>query len=288
MQSNKRSSFWLLAAATAPIAHFADCGWLTAAAVALAVLPLALLPKSWEGMPKSLALLEILWLGAVTGILLRGSAVYWPSDSAHAVPLTLLALAAFTGSAAAPRAGNLMALCMALLAVPLAASGAAHLDLNWLRPKISPWPMGLTLALLIPNLPASGERRSGITLICAGALALALSALIQGTISRHVATSVPDAFFQTARTLGYLEPVAAVAMTLGWYAMAVYLFQSAGEVTKSAELSPKLAAVLHTGTSTAVLLFSWQPQIMKITVLSAFFWVLIPFFMFLKKVKNSA
>ena len=284
----KQSNLWLLAAMAAPIAHFANCGWLAAAMAALVVLPLTLLPKSWEGMPKSVALLESVWLGVVTGILLRGSAVYWPSDNAHAVPLTLLALAAFTGSAAAPRAGNLMALCMALLAVPLAISGAAHLDLNWLRPERAPWPMALTLALLIPNLPAAGEKRKGSVLISIGTLTLALSALIQGTVSQNVASRVPDAFYQTARTLGYLEPVAASAMTLGWYAMAVYLLQSAAEVTKSAELDPKLAVVLRTGTSALVLLFSWQPQITKIAALSAFFWVLIPFFMFLKKVKNSA
>lgn len=284
----KQSNLWLLAAVAAPIAHFANCGWLAAAMAALTVLPLTLLPKSWEGMPKSVALLESVWLGAVAGILLQNSACCWPSDSSLAVPLTLLALASFTGSAAAPRAGNLMALCMALLAVPLVISGAVHAELNWLRPERAPWPMALTLALLIPNLPAAGERRKGSVLIWIGTLTLALSALIQGTVSQNVASRVPDAFYQTARTLGYLEPVAAAAMTLGWYAMAVYLLQSAAEVTKSAELDPKLAVVLRTGTSALVLLFSWQPQITKIAALSAFFWVLIPFFMFLKKVKNSA
>lgn len=248
---------------------------------AVTILPLSLLPKSWEGLPKTIALIESVWFGAVAGLLLQNSAVYWPSDDTLAVPLTLLVLAGITTDAGASRARAVLALCMALLAIPLVVSGAAHAEPIWLKPKIAPWPMALTLALLLPNLPASGEARKGRPLLAAAMLALACSLLVQGTISFGVASAVPDAFYQTARTLGYLEPVAAAAMTLGWYTTAVYALQSAKKLTKFANL-------LSTGTAALVLLTSWQPQITKITVLSAVFWVLIPFFMFLKKVKNSA
>lgn len=284
--ANKQSKFWFLAAIAAPIANFASCGWLTASLAALTILPLAVLPKSWEGMPKWLAIAEAVWLGAVAGLLLQNSAAYWPSDNALAVPLTLLALAAFTGSGSAPRVGAVLALCMALLAVPLAVSGTARAEPKWLKPEIAPWPMALTAALLLPNLPASGEKRK--PLLGIGALVLALSTLIQGTISHGVAATIPDAFYQTSRALGYLEPVAAAAMTLGWYTTAGYLLESSVILTKAAGVKREYATVLHTGTAAVVLLFSWQPQCTKIAVLSAFFWVLIPFFMFLKKVKNSA
>lgn len=232
-------------------------------------------------MPKLIALIESVWLGAVAGLLLQNSAVYWPSDRAVAVPLTLLVLAGITTDAAASRAGAVLALCMALLAISLAVSGAARAELIWLEPQIAPWPMALNLALLLPNLPVSGEARKGSALLASAMLTLACSVLIQGTVSFGVANAVPDAFYQTARTLGYLEPVAAAAMTLGWYTTAVYALQSAKKLTK-------FANVLGTGTAALVLLTSWQPQITKITALSAVFWILIPFFMFLKKVKNSA
>ena len=95
--SSKQHTLWLLAALTAPLAHFSGCGWLTAAVTAAAILPLTLIPKSWEGMSKLLALAELLWLGAAAGILLQNSAVYWPSDNDWVVPLTLLTLADLKG-----------------------------------------------------------------------------------------------------------------------------------------------------------------------------------------------
>ena len=45
----KQHTLWLLAAIAAPAAHFSGSGWFVTALTALAVLPLMLLPKSWEG-----------------------------------------------------------------------------------------------------------------------------------------------------------------------------------------------------------------------------------------------
>ena len=122
----KQHTLWLLAAMSAPLAHFSGSGWLMTALAASAVLPLTLLPKAWEGMTKPLLLLQLLWLGAVAGALLSGSPAYWPSDNDLAVPLTILVLAALTGAPAAPRIGALLALCMALLTIPAAVSGVAY------------------------------------------------------------------------------------------------------------------------------------------------------------------
>ena len=108
---NKQHRYWLLAALFAPLAHFAGCGWLTVALTAAAVLPLTKVAKSWEGIGKPLAVIQLLWLGAVAGALLTESAAYWPSDNTLAVPLTILALAAWTGTAAAPRTGAVAAFC---------------------------------------------------------------------------------------------------------------------------------------------------------------------------------
>lgn len=152
---NKQNTVWLLAALAAPLAHFSGSGWLTAVLAACAVLP-SLLPKDWTGLNKPLAIIQIGWLGAVAGSLLTASSVYWPSDNHWAVPLSILALAAWTGTAAAPRIGAVIALCMALLSIPTILSAAAHIEFAWLAPSLGEWPWGLTLALLLPNLP-SGE-----------------------------------------------------------------------------------------------------------------------------------
>ena len=275
--SPKQHTLWLLTALTAPLAHFSGCGWLMAAVTAAAILPLTLIPKSWEGMAKPLALAELLWLGASAGILLQNSAVYWPSDNNWVVPLTLLTLAAVTASVSAPRIGAVLALCMALTAVPLALSGAAHLEPDWLKPTASPWPAALTWVLLLPNLPAGGERGKGRRVFLLGALTAALALLIQGTISPRVASSVPDPFYQTARTLGHLEPVAAAGVTLGWYALAVLLIESGRRIAGTSGIGPKTASVLLLGTATGCVLFLQNQNGWFWTVLSTFLWVLIPF-----------
>ena len=281
----KQHTLWLLAALFAPLAHDSGTGWLSALLASAAVLPLSLLPKRWTGQPKPLAVVQMLWLGAVAGVLISGSTAYWPSDNDLVVPLTILALAALTNSLAAPRLGAVLALCIALLSIPAAIFGAAKIEPAWLRPEAGEWPWALTLVLLLPNLPAGGGNpRSPLY---AGIAAVLLSALTQGTISTNVAASVPDPFFQTARTLGYLEPILAAAMTLGWYAMTIYLLESARTIAAESNMMPKWATVLTLGTATGIILLRVQLSATYLTLLSTFLWVFSPFLTKMKKVEKT-
>ena len=283
---NKQKTVWLLAALFAPLAHYSGCGWLAASLTAAAFLPLTLVPKSWEGMGKPMAVIQLLWLGAVAGAMLTESAAYWPSDNTLAVPLTILALATWTSYAAAPRIGAVAAFCILLLVIPALPSAAARVEPVWLKPTIGPWSWGLTLALLLPNLP-SGEKGRRSAVWYAGAMALLLSTVVQGTISPWVAASVPDPFYQTARTLGHLEPVLASAVTLGWYAMTAYLLQSARIIAKESDMESLWASVLAVGTATIFVLTKRQLHTPFWTVLSAFLWVLHPFLRKIKKVEKT-
>lgn len=277
----KQHTLWLLAALAAPLAHFSGSGWLLTALAALAVLPLTVIPKAWNKLGKFLAIAEIVWLGVVAGNLLPNSAAYWPSDNDLVVPLTILALAAVTGETGAPRIGALLAFCMALLAVPAAVSGAAKLEPDWLQPVVGPLPWALTTVLLLPNLPAPGAQKRAV--IYTGALAVGLSVLVQGIISAEVAASVTDPFYQTARTLGHMEPVIAAAVTLGWYAFAVCLLHSARILAKESGMRVKWAPVLVSGTGVVCLLLKVQLQYPIMALLGTFFWVLIPFCAKIKK-----
>lgn len=280
----KQHTLWLLAALFAPLAHDSGTGWLSALLASAAVLPLSLLPKRWTGQPKPLAVVQMLWLGAVAGVLISGSAAYWPSDNDLVVPLTILALAALTNSLAAPRLGAVLALCIALLSIPAAIFGAAKIEPVWLRPEVGEWPWALTLVLLLPNLPAGGGNpRSPLY---AGIAAVLLSALTQGTISSNVAASVPDPFFQTARTLGYLEPILAAAMTLGWYAMTIYLLESARTIAAESNMMPKWATVLTLGTAVGIIRLRVQLSATYLALLSTFLWVFSPFLTKMKKVEK--
>lgn len=280
----KQHTLWLLAVLFAPLAHDSGTGWLSALLASAAVLPLSLLPKRWTGQPKPLAVVQMLWLGAVAGVLISGSAAYWPSDNDLVVPLTILALAALTNSMAAPRLGAVLALCIALLSIPAVIFGAAKIEPAWLRPEAGEWPWALTLVLLLPNLPAGGGNpRSPLY---AGIAAVLLSALTQGTISSNVAASVPDPFFQTARTLGYLEPILAAAMTLGWYAMTIYLLESARILAAESNMMPQWATVLTLGTATGIILLRVQLSATYLALLSTFLWVFSPFLTKMKKVEK--
>ncbi len=282
----KQHTLWLLAALAAPIAHYSGAGWLMSAAAALAVLPLTMIPKSWEGLPRSMAFGQILWLGVVAGFLIPGSAACWPSEQDRAVPLTLLTLAALTRPNRTARVGAVLAFCMALLAIPLAVSGASGVELRWLAPELMPWPVGLTLVLLLPNLPSAGEGTRGIP--GTALLTLALSALVQGSISLKVASTTGSPINETARTLGHLEPVTAAALTLGWYALASLFLDSAAQIALEGEIRMEAAYVLVWCTAAVFVLFGLQPNAWFVTVLSLFWWVITPFFQKMKKLENSA
>ena len=283
MQS-KQSQIWLLAALAAPIAHYSGCGWLTVLITAALVLPLAILEKDWS-FPKPVAFVQILWLGIVAGSLLPGAATCWPSDNSVAVPLTLLTLAALTGAAKAPGIGTVLAFAMGLLALPVALSGAAHLKPEWLAPTPFAWNPMLVLVLLLTSLPVAGK---GKGIWYTGVLALAIAVLEQGVLSPYVAASLPDPEYQTARALGYLEPVASAALTMGWFAVASLLFASAADIAKKSGISQRLSYVLVWCTGLPLLIFKWQLPAPFLMGLSAFLWCFTPFFQKLKKVNNSA
>ena len=282
----KQHTLWLLAALAAPIAHYSGSGWLMSGLAALAVLPLTRIPKSWEGLTRGMAFAQILWLGLVAGLLLPGSAACWPSEQDKAVPLTLLTLAALTKPNRTARVGAVLAFCMALLAIPLAVSGASGVELRWLGPKLMPWPVGLTLVLLLPNLPSAGEGTRGI--FGTASLTLALSALVQGSISLRIASTGGSPIYETARTLGHLEPVTAAALTLGWYALASLFLDSAARIAREGDIRMEVAYVLVWCTAAVFVLFRLQPNAWFVTVLSLFWWVITPFFQKMKKLENSA
>lgn len=284
--NRKQHTIWLLAALAAPVAHCSGTGWLMSLLAALAVLPLSLVPKSWCGLSRPMAYLQILWLGIVAGLLIPGSAACWPSDNDLAVPLTLLTLAALTKPDRTARTGAVLAFCMAVLAIPLAVSGAAGVKWEWLAPAAGGWPVLLSLVLLVPNLPASGGRGRGIP--AAALLTVTLAALVQGSICGNVAASHPAPFYETARTLGHLEPVTAAALTLGWYTLAAFLFDSAARIAWEGDVKRETAYVLLWGTAAGFTVLSVQPNAWFVTIVSLFLWVITPFFQNLKKPENSA
>ena len=90
------------------------------------------------------------------------------------------------------------------------------------------------------------------------------------------------------RALGYLEPVAAAALTMGWFSVASVLFVSAADIAQKSGISQRLSYVLVWGTGLPLIAFEWQLPAPFLMGLSAFLWCFTPFFQKMKKVKNSA
>ena len=130
--------------------------------------------------------------------------------------------------------------------------------------------------LNLPMASKAGERRIWMT----GAAAVILSVLAQGVIGLKIASSSEDPFYQTVRSMGYLEPIAAVMMTLGWYCTAVFLMENARMFQQNAN-------VFVLSTLATVLLGKVQLHHPIMTILSAFLWVFSPFWTKMKKVEKT-
>lgn len=280
---SKQQTLWILAALAAPVLHFSGCGWFAAGILTAVFLPLVCLPRKWEEMPKPLAWAEAVSFGVAAGMLLPCSAVYWPSDNDLAVPLTLLILAALTKSESAPRIGAVLALCMGLLAAPLLVAGGARVEPGWLVPWLGEWPAGLCAAFLLLCLP-SGRGRG--TLGAVAGIAAAGAILIQGTISSPVAAGIRDAFYQTARTLGHWETVAAAGMTFGWYAMATMLIRSGQMVMAGAGICESKGSGAVTAAAFAGILLKGGPYYVILVIVGGLLWVIVPFWNAKRKSKK--
>lgn len=228
---------WLAAAVSAPLSAGAGAGWAAVTLAALAMLPLGKLPgRGWEKMGKGLCLVQAVWMSLMAGLLLKSSALFWPgSRSEWVVPLTLAALAVLTGPEAAPRAGAVVGLCLAVLYLPVLIGGAAQAKPEWLAAHPGKWNGLLLVGLLLPALwplwrgDHRGQNRG---ILVTGAVGVLFGLLCQGILSPSVASRLEDAFYQTGRTLelgvlSRVEPVVAAASALGWYASSLFLYGGA-------------------------------------------------------------
>lgn len=283
---HRRLYAWLLAAVSAPLAHYCGNGWVAVGLAAGAMLPLTMMfSGGWRSMGKWVSGLQFLFLIVVMGYLVRAAGDYWPSgETGWAVPVTLLALAAVSaGGDKASRAGSAVAWLMILLAIPLLTAGAAQVRMDRLRPYRADWPSGLLVALLIPALgnvwntegTGSFSSRLGVAL-----LAVVPAALAQGILSGTVARSQQTPFYEMARTMylwgGRWEPLAAMAVTLGWYALCSFLTATACGFGTAAGIPEKWCPWLVFSAAAAFVWFRVQLNGVFVLVAALVLWVLTP------------
>lgn len=239
MQPDNRMSrqlwCWLVLAVSAPLMEYAVGGFMVTALAAGAMLPLSLLvTDGFERMGKLVSFVEWIWAGVVLTNLLPASGHYWPAKGSElAVPLILLALAAFSGET--ERLGracsSLCWLAGGVFAV-VALSALGKLEPAWMEPVRGTWSPELMVTMLLPALgPAVCPQSKGKTgvVLAVAALAVGISALIQGCLGVGVGRNVAAPMYEVGRTLGSAyELLVSVGVSFGWYAAACLLLSCAG------------------------------------------------------------
>lgn len=277
---------WLLAAVSAPLSAASGAGWAAVALAGLAMLPLCRLSGGgWRKIRGTAAILESVWLSLVAGLMLRGSAVFWPgSRSDWFVPLVLTVLIYLTKPDAAPRAGAVVGLCLGVLYIPVLIGGAAQVKLEWLPAQPGRWSRMLLLAMLVPSLWGLWRERTeiiGHTLTATAVLGILFGALAQGILSLPVAGAQGDGFYEVSRTLrlgvlSRIEPVAAVAAMLGWYALGCLLHSSAVKLAGQGGSKTQNARLISALVMGSVAVSGVQLQGDIVVGVSLILWILVP------------
>lgn len=289
-----RVRMWLLAAMSAPLAHFSGCGWLTALLLSAAVLPVCVLPgDGWRRMGKFWCGLELAWFVAAAGVLVRHSAEYWPSSSSWFVPVTLLALSVWSiGSEKGARTGSVLGWILLGLFGVVVLAGLSQIDLSWEMPEAKIWEPELLLALMIPALAGIWTEERGGVRTGAGAAAVVFALLVQGILSPGVSSGAQSPFYEMASSLtaGGIcwELPTAVAMTLGWYTLASLLVNAAGEMASVCEIPEKWGRGIIFAGAAAATLVNIEQIAWTFPVISLILWVIIPFLRKMKKVEKSS
>ncbi len=269
----------------------AGLGWLTAGITAIACSAAVAAVWKWGKAPDHpvVACLQYLFIIVLLWNLLPHAAHSWPGDNYPAVPLILLALAAWSahkGAAAAARVGSVLFWVVLLIYLAVLAAGTSEINFAWLRPEVSAVPWTAATLLLIPSavlhLRKEGSRWS-LRLLLPGLFLLIGSVMTAGILSAKFASESHDPFYTAVRSLNLLgvaqrfEAVLSAAMTAGWFAALTALLSAAAaqaEQVKRKWSKPGLwvSAGLSALGMLCKLHISWWITVILATV----FWVAIP------------
>ena len=226
---------------TAPLAQTASaCSWPAVLLIGAICLGICL-GLEWIQAQSSawLAVVQWFWLSLVLAEFLHWIMYCWPErESYHAVPLTLLALAAWLagkGEEEASRAGSAILWLLALLFGAVLLSAGKEIRLENLQPVWRMENAHLITALLIPamgiSLKEKGACGKGTVLV----MGLLLSIVATGVMTVSAAEKADCAFYELSRSIRLLgvadrfESLVAAGMTLGYFVLLSYLLSTCAQ-----------------------------------------------------------
>lgn len=266
-------------------------GWvLTSVAVAVCAL-VGIIVGRWGKMPDSrvIAVGEVVFLIVLLSQLIGRSAACWPGDNDPAVPLILLALAAWSvqkGAEAAARVGCVLFWLIIILYTTLLGTAADSVKMEWLRPVMGQWRWNPVIALLIPSasvvLRKKGDKRS-LKYLLPGAVLIIGSCVAVGVLSQKQVDMLADPFYTMSQSLRIFDfaqrfdAVLSAGMTVGWYAlMCLLLCIGAAWMEKMKSGWSRYGAWLIAIPAAVCLLCNLHIEEWLLVIFSTIFWVVLP------------
>lgn len=241
----------------------------------------------WGGVAThpAIACLQYLYIIVLLWNLLPNTAMSWPGDNYPAVPLILLALAAWSvnkGADAAARVGCVLFWIVLIIYLAVIVSGVGSIKAAWLIPKPPKVHWKAATLLLIPGAAVvlnQSEQSRTPRLFLSGMVFVAGSVITAGILSPHYAAALPDPFYTAVRSLNVLgvargfEAVLSACMTAGWFSLlSVLLSVAAAQLQQWGRGGVWLATGLSALGMLCKMYISWEIM----ALLASVFWVIIP------------
>lgn len=266
---NAQFGAWIQAAVIPSILSIVGrSSWITVLPIALLCggICLYILRARKMEAPRWLWILELLWLILLLGGLTGQCATCWEDVNAFpAIPLILLAVAAWASCKGAWRAGRtgavLIWLVLPILGVVFLA-GTADVQWSWVRTEMTS-PDGMLVSLLLVPclglfLPRKAEAKEKNFCIIPVAVAIIASVVADGVLGSEVASDTPNTFYEFSKSVTLLgvaerfEALVACALTSGWFALFVIILSAIYHVTEKifvpgAKWSVWVSAVIAAG-----------------------------------------
>ena len=169
----------------------------------------------------------------------------WPEGDSTAVPLILLALAAWSaqkGPSAAARVGAVLFWFVLIMYLTVFGAGVKDINLPWLKSRWNlPDALGFTV-LLLPSasvcLLGTGRKGNG-RMVLTVVFTVVAAVITLGVLSPDVAGETSNAFYEMSRSINLLgvarrfEALISAAMTVGWFALISLLLTLCGVLAQN-------------------------------------------------------
>lgn len=234
-QGKNEYSIWILTAMAAPVIQAAsNCSWPVVLVIGVLCLGICAGMERFDvgrNPGKWIGSVQWLWMLLVISEFMHWVMFYWPvNQNYHALPILLLALAAYAsagGAERAARAGAAMRWFLLLLIGAVLLSGIGEVDLENLAPSWDIQTAHLVTVMLLPAMGISLSNTKQKTAILL--FAVLVSAVTVGVLSMTLISQMEAPFYEMSRSLTLLgigqrfESLVAAGVTLGYYVLLSYL-----------------------------------------------------------------